>query len=156
MVFRLDIVLSPTDAQSTFERSWKMTLQVDTARPESGVVTGVPRILLRLEGLLVLAVAVIVYARFETGWLLFAVLFFVPDVFMLGYLKDSRWGAVGYNIGHNYLVPAALFAYGWYFDVTEISAIAVVWIGHIGFDRAVGYGLKYAVGFKSTHLSAGN
>ncbi len=27
-----------------------------------------------------------------------------------------------------------------------------VWISHIGFDRALGFGLKYAAGFGHTHL----
>ena len=29
---------------------------------------------------------------------------------------------------------------------------ALIWIAHIGFDRALGYGLKYATGFRDTHL----
>jgi len=28
----------------------------------------------------------------------------------------------------------------------------IIWITHIGFDRALGYGLKYSAGFKFTHL----
>jgi hypothetical protein len=30
--------------------------------------------------------------------------------------------------------------------------IGVIWIAHIGFDRALGYGLKYPDSFKATHL----
>jgi hypothetical protein len=33
-----------------------------------------------------------------------------------------------------------------------ILSIAMIWLAHIGFDRALGYGLKYASGFSSTHL----
>ncbi|MDU3890869.1 MAG: DUF4260 family protein [Serratia liquefaciens] len=29
---------------------------------------------------------------------------------------------------------------------------ALIWGAHIGFDRALGYGLKYASGFADTHL----
>ena len=28
----------------------------------------------------------------------------------------------------------------------------IIWLAHIGFDRALGYGLKYAAGFTFTHL----
>ena len=28
----------------------------------------------------------------------------------------------------------------------------MIWLAHIGFDRALGYGLKYASGFGFTHL----
>jgi hypothetical protein len=32
-------------------------------------------------------------------------------------------------------------------------AVGTIWIVHIGADRALGYGLKYATGFGDTHLS---
>jgi hypothetical protein len=31
-------------------------------------------------------------------------------------------------------------------------AVGVIWIGHIGMDRLLGYGLKYDDNFKNTHL----
>ena len=33
-----------------------------------------------------------------------------------------------------------------------VLSIAMIWLAHIGFDRALGYGLKYAAGFGFTHL----
>jgi hypothetical protein len=34
-----------------------------------------------------------------------------------------------------------------------VVAIAVIWAAHIGMDRMIGYGLKYAGGdFKETHI----
>lgn len=30
--------------------------------------------------------------------------------------------------------------------------LAAIWLAHVGFDRALGYGLKYARGFSHTHL----
>lgn len=33
-----------------------------------------------------------------------------------------------------------------------MAALALIWVAHIGFDRALGYGLKYASGFGDTHL----
>jgi hypothetical protein len=32
------------------------------------------------------------------------------------------------------------------------TALGLIWIGHIGFDRALGYGLKYPTAFGDTHL----
>ena len=32
------------------------------------------------------------------------------------------------------------------------QAIALIALAHIGFDRALGYGLKYSAGFGATHL----
>ncbi|MGQ7476239.1 DUF4260 family protein [Streptococcus suis] len=31
-------------------------------------------------------------------------------------------------------------------------ASGLIWLAHIGWDRAFGYGLKYESGFKHTHL----
>ena len=31
-------------------------------------------------------------------------------------------------------------------------AVALIWLVHIGGDRAIGYGLKYPTRFKDTHL----
>jgi hypothetical protein len=31
-------------------------------------------------------------------------------------------------------------------------SIAMIWMAHIGIDRALGYGLKYSAGFGFTHL----
>jgi hypothetical protein len=33
-----------------------------------------------------------------------------------------------------------------------VLSIAMIWLAHIGFDRALGYGLKYASGFGFTHM----
>jgi hypothetical protein len=37
-------------------------------------------------------------------------------------------------------------------EFLTILLIAMIWLAHIGFDRALGYGLKYASGFGFTHL----
>jgi hypothetical protein len=31
-------------------------------------------------------------------------------------------------------------------------ALALIWLAHIGLDRALGYGLKYPTAFRHTHL----
>jgi hypothetical protein len=31
-------------------------------------------------------------------------------------------------------------------------SIAMIWMAHIGIDRALGYGLKYSAGFGFTHM----
>jgi hypothetical protein len=127
---------------------------MNTQFQTNGVVNGTPNWVLRAEGALVLAVAAYAYGQTHMGWLLFAILFFTPDIFMLGYLGNNRVGAIGYNIGHTYLTPTAVFALSWFFPAPLVSTIALIWIGHIGFDRMVGYGLKYDTGFKTSHLSA--
>jgi len=131
------------------------TENVQATVPTDGVVSGIPNLLLRGEGALVLAAATYAYAQTGFSWWIFAVLFFAPDIFMLGYLGGNKLGAVVYNIGHTYLVPAIVLIAGSLLasPLAMAMAIAMIWIGHIGFDRIMGYGLKYASGFKFTHLS---
>lgn len=110
------------------------------------------RTLLRLEGLVVLAIGIVVYARLQGSWLLFALLFLVPDVSMIGYLRDRKIGATVYNAVHTYVGPALLGA-GAYWSGSALAAhVAVIWGCHIGFDRLWGFGLKYPSGFGDTHL----
>ena len=71
---------------------------------------------------------------------------------MLGYLAGNRTGALCYNLGHSYLAPLALAAGGTLMGVELPLSLALVWGAHIGLDRAMGYGLKYAAGFLQTHL----
>ena len=117
------------------------------------MVVGPAKSILRLEGAVVLAAASIVYAESGRGWVMFALLFFVPDISMLGYLGGRKLGAAVYNVGHTYILPAALAAYGLLQSQPLALAVALIWIGHIGFDRLLGFGLKYETAFGHTHLS---
>jgi hypothetical protein len=119
-----------------------------------GNVTGVPKLLLRLEGLCVLFVAVSAYATLSHGWTLFFLLFLVPDLGMLGYLAGRNAGAVLYNMTHWYGVPLALIGFGIVGHFALPLAFGLIWAAHIGFDRALGYGLKYVDGFGFTHLGS--
>ena len=113
---------------------------------------GAPQLLLRLEGAIVLAAALAAYAHQGGGWGGFAALFLVPDLSLLGYLAGPRIGAAVYNAGHSHAVPATLAAIAWLVGSPALLLGATIWVAHIGFDRMLGYGLKYASGFRDTHL----
>jgi hypothetical protein len=115
-------------------------------------VQGVPRLLLRLEGACVLGAALLAYARLGGSWTWFAVLFLLPDLSLLGYLAGPRRGAAAYNVGHSYLAPALLAAASVWLAAPVLLFGAAIWCGHIGFDRMLGYGLKYGSAFGDTHL----
>ena len=115
-------------------------------------VRGWPKMILRAEAAIVLVAALIIYRQLSSGWLLFAILFLTPDLAMLGYLRNRRTGAALYNIGHTYVLPAALGGYGYISGDSLSISLALIWIAHIGFDRLLGYGLKYGTAFQHTHL----
>jgi hypothetical protein len=89
-------------------------------------VSGLPKLLLRLEGAVLLALAVFFYARYSASWWLFAVLFMVPDVEMLGHLANPRVGAVAYNVFHTYLLPSVLVVVGVVTSTEATSSVGVV------------------------------
>lgn len=115
-------------------------------------VVGLPRLLLRVEGLAVLLLSLHFYNELGGEWLLFALLFLTPDLSMLGYLSGPAAGAITYNLAHTYLFPCVLAAIGMMIGQPSLYPLALIWSAHIGFDRLIGYGLKYSTGFKETHL----
>jgi Domain of unknown function (DUF4260) len=118
----------------------------------SNAVTGGLRVILRLEGFCVLATSLLVYERLGMGWGVFAVFFLAPDLAMLGYVIGPRTGAVSYNFSHSYIGALMTIALGVDLSAPVATAAGLIWIAHVGFDRALGYGLKYSSGFRSTHL----
>ncbi|MGB7101520.1 MAG: DUF4260 domain-containing protein [Xanthobacteraceae bacterium] len=120
---------------------------------EQGFVTGHVRLLLRLEGFAAFAAALAIYGYNDFSWAAFAIFFLAPDLLMLAYLAGPRAGALGYNLVHTYVLPLALVCFGFFAGAPIAAAGGLIWIAHIGFDRAFGYGLKYQTAFGDTHLS---
>ena len=130
----------------------------DTAHAEPagaepiGAASGGVRTLLRLEGLALLTGMTLLYGVWDGSWWVYSLLFFVPDLSLLAYLAGPRFGAMIYNAAHSYLAPMAMMTGGFATSSPLVLSIAMIWLAHIGFDRALGYGLKYAAGFGFTHL----
>jgi hypothetical protein len=118
----------------------------------NGATTGLPKVILQAEGAALLGVATLAYAQTGAGWGMFALLFLLPDVAMLGYLHGPRSGAAIYNMGHSTIGPLALCLLGWVASPMAL-ALGLIWLAHVGFDRLAGYGLKYGDAFTHTHLS---
>lgn len=112
-----------------------------------------PKVLLHLEGLALFVGALAFYAYTGGNPWLFALLLLAPDLSMVGYLRNVQLGSFMYNSVHNTVLPTLLglvaLATGWGLGVQ----LALIWLAHIGMDRTVGYGLKYATTFRDTHLN---
>lgn len=118
----------------------------------AGAASGGVRVLLRIEGLCVLAVSLLAYAKFGDGWATFALLFLAPDLSLLGYLAGPKVGAMMYNVMHSFVSALVALAAGVLLSWPMAVAVGIIWLAHIGFDRSLGYGLKYSAGFELTHL----
>ena len=111
-----------------------------------------PRWLLHLEGACLFALVLYFYGAGHFGWWRFALLFLAPDLFMLGYLVNVKWGSVLYNLVHTSSGPILLVLVSYWVPLPRVAPYALIWAAHIGFDRLLGYGLKYPTQFKDTHL----
>jgi hypothetical protein len=118
----------------------------------TGAVAGTAKLLLRVEGAALLAASVTAFALMGGAWSTFALTFLLPDLSLLGYLAGARVGAVAYNVGHSTIGPVVLAGLGLALAAPAAWLAASIWLAHIGFDRMLGYGLKYATGFRHTHL----
>ncbi|AEF56286.1 DUF4260 family protein [Marinomonas posidonica] len=115
-------------------------------------ITGNLNWLLRLEGLTLLTLSTVAFAHYGIGWKVFALLFLIPDLALIGYLLSNKAGAILYNLTHALIGPACCLCLGLIISDSQFMAIGFIWSAHIGFDRSLGYGLKYSAGFRYTHL----
>ncbi len=116
------------------------------------MVERLPSLFLRVEGAAVLVAALVLYFDLGYEWWLLVLLLLAPDLSMLGFLAGQRVGAASYDIAHLEALPLALAVGGYLSDSDVAVKLALIWLAHIGMDRAVGYGLKYPTHFKDTHL----
>jgi hypothetical protein len=89
-----------------------------------GGTKGWPKLLLRLEGLGILALCVFLYHQTGESWWWFAGLFLAPDLSFLAYLAGRPAGTVAYNATHTELGPLALAAAGLYAAAWQPHAVA--------------------------------
>jgi hypothetical protein len=108
---------------------------------------------LRIEAGLIFVACLYIYHYLHFNLLLFVVLLLVVDVFMIGYVtKNNATGALVYNLGHSFIIPALVIVLGLMTGSDLLIGGSIIWVAHIGFDRALGYGLKLDSGFNDTHL----
>jgi hypothetical protein len=131
-------------------RSIPVTAETLTVSERGG--TRVVRFWLHAEGGAAFAAGLLLYLQAGGDGLLFLPLLLVPDLGLLGYLASSRIGAFVYDLVHNWAVGLAVLGAGVALEWNALVVAGAVLIAHVGMDRAVGYGLKYADGPKPTHL----
>jgi hypothetical protein len=106
---------------------------------------------LRLEAVAAFVAGLVLYGAQGGSWLLVVPLLLVPDISMIGYLRDARLGAITYNAVHNWALGLAVLGIGAWTGTGWVVLAGAVLIAHVGMDRALGYGLKGS-SFQDTHL----
>ncbi len=107
---------------------------------------------IRLEELLLAALAVYLFVPLGFAWWWLPVLFLTPDLGMLGYLAGPRVGAWTYNLVHHKGTAVGAYLLGAALGVPVLQLAGVVMLLHSSVDRVFGYGLKYPDSFAHTHL----
>ncbi|WP_078380091.1 DUF4260 domain-containing protein [Sutcliffiella halmapala] len=111
------------------------------------------KILLHLEGAFILLISLYFYSSQQFSWLVFAIFLLAPDLAMVGYLKNNKFGAIIYNLFHTYCFPIVIIIFGIFLKNDLLLQFGLIWSAHIGMDRMFGYGLKNPTNFKDTHLN---
>ncbi len=108
--------------------------------------------LLKLEELFLFGLALFLFSGLDYGWGWYALMFFAPDLSMLGYLANPRLGARTYNLVHHQGLAVALYVLGYLLTNPALMFAGTLLLGHSSFDRVLGYGLKHEDAFQNTHL----
>ena len=110
------------------------------------------KVLLKLEAFALFGLSIFLFSRLDYPWWLYPLLFFVPDLSMVGYAFGPRVGAWVYNVVHHYAVSIGLYVLGFVLGVPILQLTGIILLGHSSLDRVLGYGLKYPDSFQNTHL----
>lgn len=86
------------------------------------------------------------------SWWVYVLLFFAPDISILGYVAGNVVGAVCYNLFHHRGIAILVAFIGLWLQNDYIIFSGLILFSHSSFDRILGYGLKHFEGFKHTHL----
>jgi hypothetical protein len=108
--------------------------------------------LIKIEEFLLFCLSLLLFSELDYSWGLFALLFFAPDLSMLGYLANPRFGAWTYNLIHHKGVAVTLYAFGYLLVTPWLMFAGTLLLAHSSFDRILGYGLKHEDAFQNTHL----
>jgi hypothetical protein len=111
-------------------------------------------IAIRIEEAAITAVSIYFLSKYNLGlpvWI-WVLLFFSPDLSMLGYLINPRIGAFAYNLFHHRGLALAVLAVGFLMHFDMLMTFGLLLVAHSSFDRMLGYGLKFSDDFKHTNL----
>ncbi len=110
--------------------------------------------IIQIEELAMTAATIYLIGQLDISlsWWLYLLLFFSPDLGILGYLLNAKIGAITYNLLHHRGIAIVIAALGIMTLSQYVLLAGLILFAHAGFDRIFGFGLKYFAGFKHTHL----
>jgi len=82
----------------------------------------------------------------------YILVFFLPDLFAIGYFINRKTGSMAYNLAHHKGLALALITSGFLLKMDGLLLYGILFYGHSSFDRMLGYGLKFQDSPNHTHL----
>jgi len=73
-------------------------------------------------------------------WWIFFVWLLLPDVSMIGYVVNTRVGALLYNLAHHQGLALVILITEIYFTLPGLALAGIILFGHSAMDRLLGYG----------------
>ena len=98
--------------------------------------------LVKLEQVALVFLSIYLFFALDYTWWLFPVLFFVPDLSMIGYLINPKVGASTYNFIHHKALSVSLYLLGSLIRLPALQLTGLVMFGHSSLDRALGFELQ--------------
>ncbi len=108
--------------------------------------------LLKTEEIGLFLLGAYLFSSIGYNWWWFLLFLFAPDLSMIGYALNTKYGAVLYNLFHHRGIAISLFFIGIYLNLNWLEFTGIILFSHSSLDRILGYGLKYGKGFAYTHL----
>jgi hypothetical protein len=100
--------------------------------------------LIKLEELTLVLLSFYLFLALDYAWWWFLILFFLPDISLLGYAINKKAGTVTYNCIHHKALAVILYLLGSFAQVPGLQAAGLVLFGHSSFDRLLGFELQQA------------
>ena len=98
--------------------------------------------LIRLEEVALVLLSVYLFLVLDLAWWWFPLLFFVPDLSMLGFVINPKAGAFTYNLIHHKALSVSLYLLGSFIQMPGLQLAGLVMFGHSSLDRVLGFGLQ--------------
>ena len=98
--------------------------------------------LIKLEELTLVVLSFYLFLALDYAWWWFPLLFFLPDISMIGYLINKASGVATYNFIHHKALSVSLYLVGSFTQMPVLQLAGLVMFGHSSFDRALGFELQ--------------
>ena len=100
------------------------------------------KMLLKLEEGTLVLLSLYLFLALDYAWWWFPLLFFLPDISLIGYLISKKAGAAAYNFTHHKALAILVYITGSLIQLPALQLAGVVMFGHSSLDRALGFGLQ--------------